>query len=848
MFYGWHYFFRLPLIAIHPLEAVSPPVAAFMVLPSDRDLQDADNPLTAVAANAESWAQDVAALQAFVKKTGLASRKQPTLWVLFQQTGPATFMPGFIMDTRGQNNKVADFLQQSGGRWNESRYQGVQIYHTQLEGEKAISVAQFRNLLLISSLPIVVESSISQLTRPASNLFKNGAFCRLGLPDFSEKSMGSVFVNPSNLEGMNETLAPFLWPEMLADWQWMRLDALRGENGSRITGALAPSTDNDLAIALSGQKNQRDEGDWHALVPDIATLLFQTRLTKPASFFKAFDFSGNAKLKRFFQPWVGKEAIFVTLESTSTDTPPEQLWIIRSTSEKQALSKLSAWGNEEGLIKTYDYQAFTINQLMSEALPAGWNKTRRFHNPCYTTAGNYVIMASSPATMERWVDHYTVSKTMAQSPGFQQLWGNSNRPSNGFWYANLNTLGLSRGTDDALSNATRQIGALGLSVMAHGGTLDISGYSLRDTGQIEKGALIWKSQLPFAAQTAPVVLETGGPDGLAIAVQDVRHQLHLLNRQGEILWTSKLEGPVLGRMQSVDWYGDRRRQILLNTPKQIYLLNLADGKVETKFPLTLKSPAINGVLMVDFEKNGAYSIFVACENGNLYGFDRNGSPLEGWSPLAGAGKVRFSLEHFQYDHKDYLVALNEAGQLLVFKKDGSFRFPPLETLGAFRSPPAWQNTPGQMRIAATDLNGVCHVVNAEGTNFRLRLPVGRNEQVMFAFGDFTGDQRYDYAATSDSMAALYYYKDKDLQRAFSTALHMAPDSLFPVKIPGMEKSALGMVTRKSRELLLVLPDGRIHPDFPLSGVSSFQVADLFDNRRRMVVVADENSVCVYRIR
>jgi len=851
MFYAWHYFFRLPLVGIHPMEAVSPPVAAVLALPSDQELQNTENPLLAIAAGSNTWKKAVTTAMDFLRKAGLNDRRRPAVWVLFQQTGPDVFIPGFVVDTRGKSNQVAALLKQSGGQWNESRYQGVPIYHIQTDGGEPISVAQYRNLLLMSSLPIVVESAISQLTKPSRNLFKNGAFRQLGLPQFSGKSLGTAYINVSSLGDIGNTFSvqeAFLPPGATSGWQWMRLEATRSETGARLVGTMATAPGNALAIALPGQSKQRDNGDWHALVPDNAALLFQTRLSNPGAFFRAFNFPGNDRFRRYLQPWIGQEALFITLEASSANTPPEQLWVIRSSDEQKALAKLGEWANEEGLIKTYDYQAFTIAQLLTEALPAGWSQTRRLRNPCYVTVGDYVVLASSPAAMERWIDHYTVGKMLAQSAIFQQLWGNSNRPANGFWYVNMTALGLSYSADDALSKATRQIGLLGLSVMANGSTFDISGFSLPDTAQLATGALVWKTKLPDLAKTAPAIVETGAPERYAIAVQDVRNQLHLLNRNGELLWNSKLDGPVLGQIQSVDWYGDHRRQLLLNTPKSIYLINIADGKTEANFPLTLQSPAINGMLAVDFEKNGAYSVFVACENGNIYGFDRSGLPLEGWNPLSGAGKVRFPLSHFQHDYKDFIVALNEKGQLLVFKKDASFRFPPLETLGAFRSQPGFQNTSAQLRIAATDAGGICHIVNSEGASFRLRLPVGRNEQVTFAFGDISGDNRYDYAVSSDSLVAVYSYKDQELQLAFKAPLTNVPDSLFMTPMPGLEKAALGMLNRKNRELMLLLPDGRMHPDFPLSGASAFTVCDLFENRRRMVVVANEDHIYAYRIR
>ncbi|NUO03559.1 MAG: DUF3352 domain-containing protein, partial [Saprospiraceae bacterium] len=545
MFYAWHYFFRLPFVPIHPLEAVSPPVAAVLVLPSDDHLRKPENPVLAIATTSAAWEKDATAALSFLHKAGLDNRSRPAIWILFQQTGPDAFIPGFIVDTRGKNNQVAALLKQSGGQWNESRYQGVHIYHMKTEEGALVSVAQFRNLLLLSRLPIVVESAIAQLTKPSGNLFKNSAFRQLGLPEFSGKSFGTAYVNIANLSGLGHAFSiqeAFFPPEAASDWQWLRLDATQGESGARLVGAMATTTGSALAIALPGQSRQRDNGDWHALVPDNAALLFQTRFSNSGAFFRAIDFSENDRVRKYLQPWVGKEAVFITLEAASANTPPEHLWVIKSEGESKALSKLKAWGNEEGLIKTYDYQAFTIVQLLTESLPAGWSKTRRLRNPCYVTAGDYVILASSPAAMERWIDHYTVGKTLAQSVSFQQLWGNSNRPANGFWYVNMTALGLSYSADDALSRATHQIGMIGVSVMANGSTFDMTGYSLPDTAQLATGALVWNTALPDAAKTAPAVVETGTPERFAIAVQDVRNQLYLLSRNGEILWNSKLDG------------------------------------------------------------------------------------------------------------------------------------------------------------------------------------------------------------------------------------------------------------------------------------------------------------------
>lgn len=848
--FAWHYFFRLPLVRIHPIEAVSAPVTAILAVPSEQDLASKDNPLLTLAAASENWEKEISATLDFLKKSKLDARRRAEVWVLFQQTGATALTPGFIFDIRGKGAEVEALFSQSAGLWNESRYQGVRIYHAKSAEGGTMSAAQYRNLLLVSRLPIVVESAIAQLASPRTNLRKDAAFRKLGLPDLSGSSLGAVFFNPSGMAALSSesaAKATFLPAQTAEAWQWVRIEAKRKNGGFHLWGTMVAANDNALAVALPGQAQRGDQGDWHAMIPDPVASLFQTRFSNPDAFFRASGIADNRRLKRYLLPCIGQEAIFATLESSSANTPPEQLWVIRSSSEKLATAKLADWVNDEGSLKAYDYQAFKVFQILSESLPAGWSSGRRMRNPCYTIVDDYVVLTSSPAAMERWIDHYTIGKTLAQSASFQQLWQQSNRAANGFCLINAPALGLSFGADAALSTASRRLGLLGFAIEAHGSTFSLNGYCLPDTSQVTESKVLWENTLPHPARTSPAMVETGTPDGYVIAIQDDRNQLHVLDRNGQLLWKKALDGPLLGSIQSVDWYSDRHRQLLFNTPKSIWLLNL-DGEVEPNFPIGLKPLATNGLLVTDFEGNGGYSIFVACENGNIYGFDRNNKPLEGWNPLSGAGKVRFPLQHFQRDNKDFLVSLNESGQLLVFKRDGTFRFPPVETLSAFRSPPAVQNSVDQCRIVATDVNGICHVVNAEGLYFRMRLSVGRNEQVAFAFGDMAGNSAYDYAVVSDSSVAVHYYKNKDLSRAFAAQVSAAPDSLMMLNMPNSDKSALGMFNRKSRQVWLLLPDGKMHPDFPLPGTTAFALCDLLDQRQRIVVVANEAKVYACRIR
>jgi uncharacterized protein YjiK len=114
-----------------------------------------------------------------------------------------------------------------------------------------------------------------------------------------------------------------------------------------------------------------------------------------------------------------------------------------------------------------------------------------------------------------------------------------------------------------------------------------------------------------------------------IVFQDEQHNLVQVSSSGRIRWSIPVSGPVLSDIHQIDFFKNGRFQYLFNTAGKIFLIDRNGNNVQG-FPITLASPATNGVSVFDYDKNRNYRYFVACEDRKIHAFDHAGKPINGW--------------------------------------------------------------------------------------------------------------------------------------------------------------------------------------------------------------------------
>jgi hypothetical protein len=660
-----HYFFRLPFVSVHPFEGVSNSTAiAISFADGRRFLRSGAFSLDSLLGQTLGeihFQPDMTLLRQTLEKQ---LQKPIPLLVSLQNPGSGRLAMMAIADIRGQSFDLDAFLNQlPSDRIQSFYYQGRPIYRVILKSRQELTVARFRNLLIVAPYPLLVEEAINRLLKPATVLTKRTNFRPLSRQQAKDTPF-TVFVNVDNIPLL---LADWLQPKGKKDveaWgksmQWWRVEPQLEKGTIKLNGALTITDNNSIWKALSRQQ-PRTIGAMMRVVPDNVAFVQWMSLSNANRFFRNASDLPSDHLEKYVEPWAGDELGLV-------HTQEDRFAVIRIKQQAKPEAKLDELAKKVGELTTYPYGAFTIRQLLDETLLEPFFGKGQFQNPCFTTIEDYVVFASSRAGLEVWIDQYMVSKTMGRSNDFlrfYQKW--KDQPVHSFMYLNMVNfaprLRSVMRTQGIFQDANlEQLGQIGLILNERAGKWTWEGYWNTASGALaSRTNIAWKTLLDYDAVTPPMLIGNGTPEEpYAIAIQDTAFQLYLLDVNGNVQWKKKLENRILSSVQAINYFKSGSSQLVFNTPNNLHLLD-RNGAAQGTFPLHLQTPATNGVTVVDFDGNQQYSFFMACANGSIYGFDQLGRPLQGWNPLRGVGEVRHPVVHFQNDGKDYLLVLNEAG-------------------------------------------------------------------------------------------------------------------------------------------------------------------------------------------
>jgi hypothetical protein len=147
----------------------------------------------------------------------------------------------------------------------------------------------------------------------------------------------------------------------------------------------------------------------------------------------------------------------------------------------------------------------------------------------------------------------------------------------------------------------------------------------------EEPQSVWQLKLEGKLAQKPVfMLNQKDLTNREVIVCDNQNNVSLINKEGLVLWTMNIPGEIISDIQQVDLYQNNRLQYVFNTKTQIYVIDRMGNKFG-KFPVTLKSKASNGLMLVDYGKNKEFRFFIAGEDQKIYAFDRWGNLVKSWN-------------------------------------------------------------------------------------------------------------------------------------------------------------------------------------------------------------------------
>jgi len=600
-------------------------------------------------------------------------------------------------------------LEEALGR--DPRYQ---VAERDFEGEKLITIRQrssgqgvtylnYRNHLLISANPALVEAVILRLQHPDAPTvaaeFQNTDY--LKLPDVD----GTLLINYRRLP---QFLRVFFRSELSPDIATFSSLNRNGMVGLKLAGNKVllsgfgnPETARgSLHERLRGQPAQRLR---MAEVLSLRTALLLHLGLGPTSVLREQRLPKGPtpdSLATGAQPLVdslaaqfSQEAALCYLAATSVRTNPNRLALVYTAHPERVGVLLGQLRRAVGASPSFERASgYSIYQTGVPQLPARLLGPlfANFDQPVVTQVGNYVVFGEDAADLRTWLTDIAAREVWTRSPvqvAFLQETAPLARLSilldtRNCWNLLLRALveerraGLLRN-----ENLFRRFPQIALQwapaanendtvaqyytefVLRHPavGTAVAQGQNKSGTGTL----------LTFntALTSSPALVAVESATQAGVLVQDAAQVLHYVTPDNIVAWSDSLPGPLVQPVQRLQI--GAQNEYLLATASQLHLLNERGDEV-ANFPFNLPDTVqATSVVTSPATSRRATRLLVVGGTSNLFLYDTNGRLYPGWQPK----RMEFGLagmpQYLLVDGRDVLVVPLANGYVYAYNEQGN---------------------------------------------------------------------------------------------------------------------------------------------------------------------------------
>jgi len=180
---------------------------------------------------------------------------------------------------------------------------------------------------------------------------------------------------------------------------------------------------------------------------------------------------------------------------------------------------------------------------------------------------------------------------------------------------------------------------------------------------------LWAVALEAPLRTTPSIVTNHYTKEKEVLVQDQSNTVYLVSSSGNILWKTKVDGPITSSIEQIDMFKNGKLQLVFGTGSSIYCLD-RNGRSVEGFPIRLKSPASSDLRVFDYDRDRNYRLLVACTDGVIYNYGIDAKGLKGWQ-FKKSNLIYERIEHLRIGSKDYLVTADKSANITVLKRDGN---------------------------------------------------------------------------------------------------------------------------------------------------------------------------------
>ncbi len=762
-----------------------------------------------------------------------------------------------------------------GAETTEKDYDGVTLRTIQLNNLPVLHWARKSGLLLLSSQIIPVESSIRIIDTP-TNLADRESFKKIG------KTAGlyahaNVYINYDHWRDFAKTLlnnqaqqAPFFKYPLAG---WSALDLTVRTNEIMLNGFLQVEDSSDQYFnVFAGQKGQ--DLNMAKILPANTAHLVYFGLSHFDTFYRKYQklkqdqqafFSYDQRREQLNQQiganaedyllsWIDSEiGLFIT-EPTHSLSDQLSYLAISTRDIAQATENLihfsTALGTEPTTsdIGKYQVTEMALNNAYSILLGAPFTG---FDQVYMTSIGNYIVLASSRAALRNLISYYESGNTLIKDTHFRSLTDNLSRRSALLVYS-----GVSRAPDlyrpflsakgaqtlEAQLETVRNFDGFAYQLVESGDNLFYNNIFIRHNPVYtrESGAF-WELTMATEITYGPQLVLNHYTQSREILVQDDDNNLHMISNTGQVLWSRKIEGEIMGRIQQIDLYKNNKLQLLFNTTQHLHLID-RNGNDVSGYPVKLSSDATAPLGLFDYDQNRDYRILIASESRHLTLFDGHGKTVKGWNSTPTEGIVRDKPHHLRLGNKDYIFAADSGGKIYLLNRQGKTRHRVKATVNAksdnpfyFREGKNINNT----ELLYTDTLGNLVTLKFDNSENKVQLTDAASHY--FIAADINNDQRQEVIIVSSDEVSIF-----DSEGSKVCVHAVSAYGSHPVIYTQGGQRRIGILNRDEDAVFLMENNCKLYSDFPLYATGNFAIGDINkDGIPEVVAVSEGNTISTY---
>ncbi|MFZ4797340.1 MAG: hypothetical protein ACOYMA_07575 [Bacteroidia bacterium] len=181
--------------------------------------------------------------------------------------------------------------------------------------------------------------------------------------------------------------------------------------------------------------------------------------------------------------------------------------------------------------------------------------------------------------------------------------------------------------------------------------------------------LLWELNLDTTLNIKPQIVYNSSTNQNSILVQDVKHQVYLINNESKILFKIPVFGKIIGNIHQVDAYNNGKTQYLFNTATQIYLID-ETGKNLQGYPIWIPTGTEFPVQVFDYLNDKSYQIFAIGKFYKLWCYNIHAKLQNGWNPKNYYPNPVQNIQAFTFRNELITYSINQKGKLNFYQTNG----------------------------------------------------------------------------------------------------------------------------------------------------------------------------------